>query len=238
MAIAAFLVLDASNRNTRTGPAWLDAAILCGAVAALGGGLLLTPFVNSFPEGGIPLLVAILFPLIDVTLALVVVGQWALASRSWNRSTVGLILGFLTLAVADSSLVLNLSVGTYSISTLLSLVWGAAFMLIVGSAVTPRPPQVSMARALPGGFLIASFITAIVLLLIRPEGLLGWAIGDPGCHRPCWPPAPAWRWRCASPGRRARRSSWPRPTTSPACPTDGPSSRRSTTASPRSARWA
>jgi diguanylate cyclase (GGDEF)-like protein len=36
-----------------------------------------------------------------------------------------------------------------------------------------------VARALPGGFLIASFITAIVLLLIRPEGLLGWAIGIP-----------------------------------------------------------
>jgi diguanylate cyclase (GGDEF)-like protein len=179
VALAAFLVLDASSRSTRTGSAWLDATIMCGAVAAIGGGLLLTPFVNSFPEGGIPLLVAIIFPLIDVTLALVVVGQWALASRSWNRSTVKLILGFLALAVADSSLVLNLSVGTYSFSTLLTLLWGAAFMLIVGSAVTPRPPQVSVGRALPGGFLLASFITAIVLLLIRPEGLLGWAIGIP-----------------------------------------------------------
>jgi diguanylate cyclase (GGDEF)-like protein len=179
VALAAFLVLDASNRSTRTGSAWLDATIMCGAVAAIGGGLLLTPFVNSFPEGGIPLLVAIIFPLIDVTLALVVVGQWALASRSWNRSTVTLILGFLALAVADSSLVLNLSVGTYSFSTLLTLLWGAAFMLIVGSAVTPRPPQVSVGRALPGGFLLASFVTAIVLLLIRPEGLLGWAIGIP-----------------------------------------------------------
>ena len=179
VAFAAFLVLDASHRSNRTGAAWLDAAIMCGAVTALAGGLLLTPFVNSFPEGGIPLLVAIIFPLIDVALALVVVGQWALAARSWNRSTVKLILGFLALAVADSSLVLNLSVGTYSFSTLLTLLWGAAFMLIVGSAVTPRPPQVSVGRALPGGFLLASFVTAIALLLVRPEGLLGWAIGIP-----------------------------------------------------------
>ncbi len=179
VALSAFLVVDASSRRMRAASAWLDAVILCGAIAALVGGLLLTPFVRSFPEGGIPLLVAILYPLIDVALALVVVTQWALSSRSWNRSTIGLIAGFLAMALADSSLVLNLSIGTYSFSTVTTLLWGAAFMLIVGSAVTPRPPQVRVARPLPGGFLIASFLTAIVLLLIRPEGILGWAIGIP-----------------------------------------------------------
>ena len=179
VALAAFLVVDASGRRARAASAWLDAMILFGAVAALAGGLLLTPFVRSFPEGGIPLLVAILYPLIDVALALVVVTQWALSSRSWDRATVGLIAGFLTLAVADSSLVLSLSIGTYSFSTLTTLLWGTAFMLIIDSAMRPKRPQVRVARPLPGGFLIASFVTAIVLLLIRPTGLLGWAIGIP-----------------------------------------------------------
>ena len=72
-------MLDASNRNNRAETAWLDAAIMCGGVAALAGGLLLTPFANNFPEGGVPLLVALIYPLIDLALALVVVGQWALA---------------------------------------------------------------------------------------------------------------------------------------------------------------
>jgi hypothetical protein len=179
VALTAFLVLDVSNRSSRAGTAWLDAAILCGAVGALAGGLLLTPFVQSFPEGGIPLLVAILYPLIDVALGLLVVGQWALSSRSWGRSTVGLILGFLALAIADSSLVLNLSLGTYEFSTILSLVWGAAFALIADAAIAPRPPQVSVARRMPGAFLVASFLVAITLLLVRPTGVLGWAISVP-----------------------------------------------------------
>ena len=179
VAMAAFLVLDVSHRSTRAGTAWLDAVIMCGAVTALAGGLLLTPFVSSFPEGGIPLLVAILYPLIDVALALVVLGQWSLSARTWNRTTVGLIVGFLALALADSSLVLNLSLGTYEISTILSLVWGLAFALIVDSAVTPRPPQVSISRRLPGAFLIVSFLIAIALLLLRPEGVLGWAMAVP-----------------------------------------------------------
>jgi diguanylate cyclase len=178
-ALAAFLVLDANGRHGRAGTAWLDAIIMCGAVAGIAGGLLLTPFVKSFPEGGIPLLVAILYPLIDLVLALVVVGQWALSARTWNASTVRLIIGFVALAVADSSLVLNLSVGTYEFSTMLTLLWGVSFILIADAACTPRPPQVSLARRLPGAFLVASFIAAILLLLVRPAGVLGWAISVP-----------------------------------------------------------
>lgn len=179
LAFAAFLVLDVSHKRGRNLTAWLDAAIMVGAVGAVAGALLLTPFVNAFPEGGIPLLVAILFPLIDVTLALVVVGQWALAARSLSRSTVSLIAGFVALAVADSSLVLNLSTGTYAFSTLLGFLWGMSFMLIADGAVIRRPPAVAIARRLPAAFLAAAFTVAVVLLVIRPVGLLGWAIAIP-----------------------------------------------------------
>lgn len=179
VAMAAFLVLDVSGSHGRAGTAWLDALIMCGAVAALAGGLLLTPFVQSFPEGGIPLLVAILYPLIDLALALVVVGQWALSARTWGAPTVRLILGFAALAVADSSLVLNLSLGTYEFSTMLTLLWGVAFILIADAACTARPPQVSLARPMPGALLVASFVVAITLLLVRPVGVLGWAISIP-----------------------------------------------------------
>lgn len=179
LAFAAFLILDASTRRGRTGAAWLDALITVGAVGALAGAVLLTPFVNSFPEGGIPLLVAILYPLIDVALAVVVVGQWALAARSWGKSTALLILGFIALAIADTSLVLSLSVGTYEFSTILSILWGVSFMLLSGAAVAPRPPIVAVSRRLPGVFLLTSFLVAIVLLLLRPTGLLGWAISIP-----------------------------------------------------------
>ncbi len=58
VGLAAFLVLDAATATPAPAPPGSTRRSCVGAVAALGGGLLLTPFVNSFPEGGIPLLVA------------------------------------------------------------------------------------------------------------------------------------------------------------------------------------
>jgi diguanylate cyclase (GGDEF)-like protein len=179
IGFAAFVVLDATTRSGRAETAWLDAVIMVGGVGAVAGAILLSPFAQNFPEGGIPLLVALLYPMLDLALALVVVGQWALDARQWNRRTVSLIAGFVLLAVADSSLVLNLGTGTYGFTNVLSVMWGAAFMLIIGGACSPRAPQVSMARRLPAGFLIGSFVVAIVMLLVRPQGVLGWAIAVP-----------------------------------------------------------
>lgn len=179
VGFAAFVVMDATTRSGRAETAWLDAVIMVGGVGAVAGAVLLSPFAQNFPEGGLPLLVAILYPMLDLALALVVVGQWALDARQWNRRTVSLIAGFVLLAVADSSLVLNLGSGTYGFTNVLAVMWGVAFMLIIGGACSPRAPQVSMARRLPASFLIGSFIVAIVMLLVRPQGLLGWAIGIP-----------------------------------------------------------
>jgi diguanylate cyclase (GGDEF)-like protein len=179
VGLAAFLVFDVGGRSGRAASAWLDAAIVCGGAGAIAGALLLTPFVQVFPGGGIPLLVALLYPLIDVVLALMVLGQWALSARSWSRPTVELILGFILLAAADSSLVLNLSLGTYAVSNLFVVMYGAAFMLIVDAAITVRPPTVSLSRRLPGAFLVASFVIAILLLLFKPSGGLGWALSIP-----------------------------------------------------------
>jgi len=179
VGMAAFLVLDATNRITGTRTAWLDAAIVVGSTGAIAGGVLLTPFARSYPDGGLQLLVAILFPLIDLALALVVVGQWALAAREWSRRTLVLILGFTALAIADSSLFLNLASGTYGFTIVLDLLWGVAFALIVAGACAPRPPQLAVARRLPAGFLVGSFLAAIALLLVRPPGLLGMAVAVP-----------------------------------------------------------
>ena len=52
-------------------------------------------------------------------------------------------------------------------------------MLIVDAAITVRPPIVSMSRRLPGGFLVASFLIAILLLLFKPSGGLGLALSIP-----------------------------------------------------------
>ncbi|MDO8309219.1 MAG: EAL domain-containing protein [Actinomycetota bacterium] len=179
IAFAAFVRFDAGHRRGGRATPWLDALIVCGGAGALAAALLLTPFVAAFPEGGVPLMVALIYPVLDVVLALIVVGQWALASRSMTRRELALIAGFLIMALADSSLVLKLSTGPYAFTITLIILWGLALMLIVGSACTARPPQASLARRLPASFLAASFLLAIILLVARPEGTVGMAIAIP-----------------------------------------------------------
>jgi diguanylate cyclase (GGDEF)-like protein len=174
-----FLGFDVATRGPRTSMAWLDAAVICGGVGALAGAILLTPFAQSYPDGGLKLLVAIIYPLIDLVLAMFVVGQWALASRSMSRRTISLIAGFVAMAFADASLVLNLSSGTYVYTEVADLAYGVAFLLIVNAACTPKAPEPRAARRLRGGYLVASFVTAVVLLLVRPTGDLGWAVALP-----------------------------------------------------------
>jgi diguanylate cyclase (GGDEF)-like protein len=179
VGFSVFLGFDVAVRGPRTSMAWLDAAIICGGVGALAGAVLLTPFARNYPDGGLQLLVAVLYPLIDLVLALFVIGQWALASRSMSRRTVSLIGGFVALAVADASLVLNLPAGTYVFTEVADLMYGVGFLLIVDAACTRTAPQPRAARRLRGGYLVASFVTAVALLLVRPSGDLGWAVAVP-----------------------------------------------------------
>jgi diguanylate cyclase (GGDEF)-like protein len=177
--IAAYVLLDASSRSGRAITAWLDAAIVCGAAAAGASVLLLPPFTAYFPQGGVPLLVSLIYPAIDVTLALVVLGQVALGSRLWSRRTIGLMLGFILFAVADSSLVLNLDTGPYAFTVTLSTMWAISMMLIVDSACGPRPTLAARSRPLPEAFVVVSFVAAVVLLLMRPSGVVGIAVALP-----------------------------------------------------------
>jgi len=177
--MAAFVVLDASSRKERALTAWLDSAIVCGAAAALASILLLTPFTNYFPQGGIPLLVAVIYPFVDITLAMVVLGQVVLGSRVWSRRTIYLMAGFLLLAVADSSLVLKLDSGPYDFDVILLIGWACSFMLIVDAACRERPLITMKSRPLPEAFLVVSFVMAILLLVVRPEGLTGAAVALP-----------------------------------------------------------
>lgn len=179
VGMAAFLVLDAGDRHGRAATAWLDAIIVCGGAAALASAILLTPFTAYFPQGGVPLLVALIYPALDLALAVVVLGQMALATRSWSSRTLSLMAGFVVFAIADSTFVLNLGTGPYAFNVSVIVLWALALMLITDAACRPRPPLVSRSRRLPSSVLVASFIVSIGLLLARPSGVTGLAIALP-----------------------------------------------------------
>lgn len=178
LAFCAYLIMDTRAHGSRVMATWLNTIVICGAGATLTSGVLLTPIGNAFPHE-FSLFVALLYPILDLALALLVLGQLVLGARSWSPRAAGFIAGFVALAVADTSLVLNLDSGKYQFTLGLDLIWGAAFLLIVDAAVRERRPVRVLDRKLSDAWLVASFAIALFMLALRPQGALGWAVGVP-----------------------------------------------------------
>jgi diguanylate cyclase len=134
--LAAYVILDARGNRTRSLVAWLEAGIGCGGAASLAGLLVITPLAQSFPRQGLPLLTALIYPLLDVMLIMLVVGQLTLRLRRADRRTILLGIALLGLTAADSSLVLSLSTGMYAVSLLADVTWVVSFLLLTASAVS------------------------------------------------------------------------------------------------------
>jgi diguanylate cyclase (GGDEF)-like protein len=180
LSMAGFLLMDAGRRGAHAVIAWLDVAVMCGATASLAGAILLTPVAAGFGPSGVPLMVALLYPLADLVLGLLVVAQMVLRLREGNRRTAGLCLGFLLWMCADSSFVVNLSSGTYKFGALLYAGWGGGIALIVASACLPRPDIVTGGRRRQGpAALVGASSIAVLVLVARPTGLATWYVTGP-----------------------------------------------------------
>lgn len=137
VGIVGFLLLDVPRRRLPAAAVWLEAAVVCGASVCVAGFAVLTPLAGSFDRGGVTLLLAILYPLIDLGLGTLVLAQLLLRQRDRSRRTAALAVGLLGLALADSSFILTLSSDSYSSSIVLDVLWGGSFAVIVGAACSP-----------------------------------------------------------------------------------------------------
>ena len=174
VGLAGYLILDGAHWRATARDIWLEAVVVCGGTTCLAGSLLLTPVSGEVGRGGVPFLLAVLYPMIDIALALLVVGQIMLrVRRGLARSSV-LALGFILFAVADFNFVAHLSQGTYGYNVLDGLLWAAGFALIVESACWSRA---EVLRALPRqagpGLMLGAASIAIAVLAIRPQTGLG-----------------------------------------------------------------
>jgi diguanylate cyclase (GGDEF)-like protein len=172
IGFAAFLILDA-QRFSKTLTTWLEAIVICGGTACVAGALLLTPVASKFGRDGLPLLVAIIYPLIDVILATLVVAQMALRARGGWRESSELLLGFVMFACADAQLVTNLASGTYEFSVINSALYGLAFALVIGAACRRRVSiaRFNARRQSPALMICASGVAILVLALL-PDSTL------------------------------------------------------------------
>ena len=174
LGMAAFLLTETPRRRMPSLSVWLETIVICGATACAAAVVVVTPISLNFDRTGIPLLLAVLYPVIDLAMATLVLGQMLLHQRDRSLRTLCLALGFVLLAAADSSFVLTLSSMTYSSSLNLDVLWGASFGLIVTAACLPPragfAPLPSHRRART---LMAAAAVALGVLILAPHDGLG-----------------------------------------------------------------
>ncbi|MGH8861357.1 MAG: putative bifunctional diguanylate cyclase/phosphodiesterase [Jatrophihabitantaceae bacterium] len=171
VAMAAFLILDASKRLSTSGTDWLETAVVCGGTACLAGSVLVTVAAQRLKSDGLPLLVALLYPLIDVILALLVIAQILLRIRGPWRESLGLLGGFVLFACADVTFLLHLSKDAYDYSSLSIVMWGAGLTLITGHACRARTAgsRVQSNRGMTT-LVVAAGMSAAFVLAALPNG--------------------------------------------------------------------
>ena len=175
LALAAFLVLDAQSRLVRSVNSWLDAAIVCGGMASIAGVFLMSPLGHSVPDN-IPVIVALLFPILDIALLMLVVAQALLGARAWTWRTAALILSFIALLIADSTLVTNVEDNAYDFPVILDVLWGLWAMLLIEVGVRPTKQRARADLSLHWSLVVFSFAGAVILLAFRPDGATGQAL--------------------------------------------------------------
>ena len=175
LGMAGYLLRDVDRRQSPPARAWLDVVVICGGTACLASLLLVTPLRAASHQEGVPLLLALIYPLADLILALVVLGQSLMRTRIDRRKSWMIGAGFLLLACADSGFALQASASTYDFANLSYALWGAGFSLLVAAAC--RPGQ-SLIRAVPVAagtpILVGAGLVALAVLTIRPDDTLAY----------------------------------------------------------------
>ncbi|MCV2396300.1 EAL domain-containing protein [Actinotalea sp. M2MS4P-6] len=178
VGLAAFLIVDARRGVSLS--VGLEAVVVWGAAVCLSAFVLVLPVAREFTDSLLALLVAVLFPLINLMLAAVVLSQIMLRARARTLRSAMLAVGFILIAAADSSFLLSLSAsGVYTTSVLLAVVWGIGFGLIA-EAASRRPVDILVPRRTGSAtVLLVAATLAIVVLVLAPSDAVGWIVRLP-----------------------------------------------------------
>ncbi|SFM75935.1 putative bifunctional diguanylate cyclase/phosphodiesterase [Pimelobacter simplex] len=170
LGMAGYLMLDVDRRQMQPTRGWLDIAVICGGTSCVASLLLVTPIRLASGQEGVPLLLAMIYPLADLVLALAVLGQSLLLARTDLVKSVMLGVAFTLLAAADSAFALQASARTYDFGNISIALWGGAFALLVTAACRPPTPLIrTVPKAAGTAVLVAAGAVAMAVLMIRPE---------------------------------------------------------------------
>lgn len=174
LGMAGYLIIDGAHWRSTARDIWLEAVVVCGGTTCLAASLLLTPMASIVGEGGVPFLLAVLYPMVDIMLALLVVGQVVLRVRRGIERSAVLCLGFVLFAIADLNFVTHLSQGTYGFNELDGLLWAVGFALITqGACWSKNEVLKALPRQAGPGLMVGGASIALAVLAVRPHAGLG-----------------------------------------------------------------
>ncbi|MCW2839302.1 MAG: hypothetical protein JWR55_785 [Aeromicrobium sp.] len=175
LGMVGYLLGDVDRRQQRPARGWLDIVIICGGTACLASLLLVAPIRLASHQEGVSLLLALIYPLADMMLAVVVLGQGLMQVRIDRAKSWMIGAGFVLLACADSGFALQASASTYDFGNLSYALWGGGFSLLVAAAVRPQQSMIkSIPRTVGTPVLVGAGLIALAALTIRPDDTLAY----------------------------------------------------------------
>jgi diguanylate cyclase (GGDEF)-like protein len=176
LGMATYLYLRSGGRRStwlQSGAA-LESVITFGGALCVSGILLALPVAANFGRQGLPLLVAVLTPTLDLALMFLVAGQVLSGSRPGTWAALRLGAAFAALGVADTAMTHYMAQGTYGKGLMIDALLSLGFWLMVSGAVADqarqRPPEYRMGANL---VTVTAAAAAVVLLVVRPEHSAG-----------------------------------------------------------------
>ena len=173
VAMAAYLILSVGRNRYVPVDSWLHVLVICGGTVCLAGSALLTPIGAVYTGDALSLFLALLYPLIDLVLAVLVIGQALVRMRPDLADSSALLAAFLLFTFADAHFVTDLSSGTYHFSVVSDAAWGAGFALIIDAACRRRSGTVRAVPRTQGSAetVVAGAVATAVLALAPSHGI-------------------------------------------------------------------
>ncbi len=176
--LGAYLFVDAPGLRHTGLSITLDSVVVACGAACLVGVTVANPFAEAFARQGVPLMVGLLYPIMDTLLLVALLGQLVAGARELDRRNLTLLAGMTVMLLADTGLVRSLAAGTYTYGAVNEVAWVSSYLLMVGAAVTgPAPahlPETARTRSRPRVWVAAVTVVgaavAVAVLTFQPAG--------------------------------------------------------------------
>ena len=147
---------------------------MCGAMVSVAAALLASPLADGLPVTGVGLLLFLLYPLLDFSLLLLLVGQLVSGARGRGRDSVLLLGGTGLLVGLDLHYAVQVAGGAYYATLATDVLYGVAFGLLAtgASAVRSAPAQVRRDRS-RAQLVVLAAVVALATLALRPPEAAG-----------------------------------------------------------------